>query len=62
MNVLGVTFDSKLNWSNHVANAIGKANIALFALRLIKKLITNAEMRTLLDSNFYSILYYNAVI
>ena len=25
MNVLGVTFDSKLNWSTHVANAICKA-------------------------------------
>ena len=37
MNVLGVTFDSKLNWSIHVANSISKANKALFALRLIKK-------------------------
>ena len=62
MNVLGVTFDSKLNWSIHVANSISKANKALFALRLIKKFFTDTEMRTLLDYNFYSILYYNAVI
>ena len=60
--MLGVIFDSKLNWSIHVANSISKANKALFALRLIKKFFTDAEMRTLLDSNFYSILYYNAVI
>ena len=62
MNVLGVTFDSKLNWGIHVANTKSKANRAFFALRLIKKFFTNVEMRTLLDSNFYSILYYNAVI
>ena len=62
MNVLGVTFDSKLNWSIQVANSISKANKALFALRLIKKFFTKNEMRTLLDSNFYSILYYNSVI
>ena len=62
MNVLGVLFDSKLNWSMQVANSISKANKALFALKLIKKFFTQNEMRTLLDSNFYSILYYNAVI
>ena len=62
INVLGVTFDSKLNWGIHVANSISKANKALFALRLIKKYFTENEMRTLLDSNYYSILYYNAVI
>ena len=53
MNVLGVTFDSKLNWSIQVANSISKANKALFALRLIKKFFTKKEMRTILDSNFY---------
>ena len=62
MNVLGVIFDSKLTWSIHIANAIGKAKKALFALRLIKRFFTKAEMRTLLDSNFYSVLFYNSVI
>ena len=62
MNVLGVLFDSKLTWSNLVAKAISKANKALFALGSIKKFFTKDEMRTLLDSNFYSILYYNAVV
>ena len=38
MNVLGVIFDSKLTWSIHIANAIGKAKKALFALRLLCKL------------------------
>ena len=60
--MLGVTFDSKLNWSAHIANAINKLKKALFALRLLPKYLNQYEMRTLWDSNFYSILYYNAVV
>ena len=37
INVLGVTFDHKLTWSNHISNQINKANRALHAIRLIKK-------------------------
>ena len=62
MNVLGIIFDSKLNWNAHVANALCKARKSLFALRLLRKFFSNQEMRVLLDSNFYSIIYYNAVI
>ena len=62
MKVLGVILDSKLNWQLHAATAISKAKKALFALRLLKKYFSLTEMRLLLDANFYSILYYNAVI
>ena len=62
MNVLGVVFDSKLNWNAHVASAISKSRKSLYALRLLRKFFNDQEMRTLLDSNFYSILYYNAVL
>ena len=34
INVLGVLFDSKLNWNSHVSQSIAKAKKALFALRL----------------------------
>ena len=34
MNVLGVIFDLKLQWSNHVANTIRKANSALHANKI----------------------------
>ena len=37
MNVLGVCFDSKLAWAKHISNAINKANMALHAIKLIKK-------------------------
>ena len=62
INVLGVLFDCKLNWNAHIAKTISKAKKSLFALRLLKKYFTPDEMKTLLDSKFYSILYYNAVI
>ena len=40
INVLGVIFDSKLNWSLHIANTIVKAKKALYALKLLKKYFT----------------------
>ena len=62
MNVLGVTFDSKLNWSIQTANAINKANKSLFAIKAISKFFKKEEIKTLLTSNFYSTLYYNSEI
>jgi hypothetical protein len=62
MNVLGVTFDNKMQGSAQVSNAILKANCSLCAIRLIKKYCRKDELRTLLTSNFYSILYYNSEI
>ena len=37
MNVLGVSFDSKLNWRSHIQIAITKSQKALQAIRIIKK-------------------------
>ena len=62
INVLGVIFDSKLQWSNQVCQAINKAKRALHGIRLIKKFLTKQETKMLLTSNFYSILYYNCEI
>ena len=62
MNVLGVLFDSKLTWANHVSKQINKANKALHAIKLIKKYFNQTEILTLLTSNFFSILYYNSEV
>jgi hypothetical protein len=62
MNVLGFTFDSKLQWSGQVSNTLIKANHSLCAIKLIKKYFRKDELRTLLTSSFYSILYYNSEI
>ena len=62
MNVLGIIFDSKLNWAKHVASQINKANRALHAIKMIRKYFSKDEILQLLTSNFYSILYYNSEV
>ena len=58
INVLGITFDSKLQWSSQVSRAIRGANNALQAIKLIRKYFTTPEIVQLLTSNFYSRFYY----
>ena len=62
INVLGVEFDSKLQWGPQVAQVINKSKRALHAIRLVAKYMTKSETKQLLTSNFYSILYYNCEI
>ena len=59
MNVLGVQFDSKLSWSNHVNKTINKAKRTFHAINLIRKYFITNELKGLLASNYYSVLYYN---
>ncbi len=56
MNVLVITFDSKLQWSQQVANVVKKSAKALHVIRLIKPFFCFNELRSLIMSNFYSIL------
>ena len=63
MNVLGIIFDSKLNWNEHIATSIKKSNKALHAIRLIKQYFNPPELkRLLLSYYYYPILYYNSEI
>ena len=57
MNVLGITFDSKLQWTSQVSRAIKGANKSLQAIKLIRKYFTRNEIIQLLTSYFYSKLY-----
>ena len=62
INILGVIFDSKLQWTEQVANASSKALKAAGAIRLIKRFFTKTEIMQLITSNVFSILYYNSEI
>ena len=62
MNVLGVSFDSKLNWSEQVSNAIAKSNKTLYAIKMIKRFFKPSEIKILLNTHFYPVLYYNSEI
>jgi hypothetical protein len=62
INVLGLTFDSKLNWGSQVSRAIKGANNSLQAIKMIRKYFKTPEIVQLLTSNFYSKLYYGSEI
>lgn len=62
INVLGVCFDSKMRWSEQVCKSVSKALSSLYALKQIKQYFTQSEMKLLLNSIFYSKLYFNAEI
>jgi hypothetical protein len=62
MNVLGMTFDSKLKWGPQVSRAIKGANKALQAIKMIRKFFTTLEIIQLLTSNFFSRLYYGSEV
>jgi hypothetical protein len=59
-NVLGVIFDSKLQWYNQVAHTIEKANSTLDAIKMISRFFTLGELVSLITSNFYSNLFYTS--
>ena len=61
-NVLGVIFDQKLQWSDHIAQCISKSSKALNAIRLIRRFFSTKELLQIITANFYSILYYNSEI
>jgi GDP-D-mannose dehydratase len=50
INVLGVTFDCKLDWKEHVANTIKKSNTALYPVKMIKKFFKPNEQKLLLNA------------
>lgn len=60
IKILGVTFDSKLNWSTHVNESILKSKKTLQAIRLISPNFTIDEKLNIITSLFYSRLYYGA--
>jgi hypothetical protein len=43
LNVLGVIFDSRLKWTEHVANAIAESNCLLNVLKLNQKYFNTKE-------------------
>ena len=62
INVLGVIFGSKLQWTEQVANASSNALKAIGAIKLIKRFFNKKEILQLITSNVYSVLYYNSKI
>ena len=62
MNVLGIVFDSKFNWNDHVAKAISKSNMAFHCIRLVKFYFNPDELFNIITAFFYSAIYYGSEI
>ena len=58
INVLGVIFDSKLNWHSQITNTINKCKSTLHGLRIIRKYFNETEFLNIVNALFYSKLYY----
>ena len=62
INVLGITFDSKMKWNDHVEKAIKESSSSPYAIKLIGKYFSPDEVRNLLTALFYSKLYYGSEV
>ena len=62
IKILGVLFDSKLNWRPQVDECIGNCRRVLHGINLIKSYFTPDERLHLVNSFFYSKLYYCATV
>jgi hypothetical protein len=62
MKVLGIIFDDKLSWREQVSNVVKKTNRMLHGLRRIKKFLKSDQLKTVITSYYFSILYYGIEI
>ena len=50
INVLGVTFDATLKWTQHIESTLKKANSARFAIKMISKYFSNKELNDIITA------------
>jgi len=62
MKILGLNFDSKLNWSYQVNSSISHAKTSLHAIRLLSKYLTREKLLTISNAYFYQRLYYGSQV
>jgi len=62
MKILGINFDSKLNWQSQVNSAINKAKKSLHAIRILSKYLSRDKLITLSTAYFYQKLYYGSQV
>jgi hypothetical protein len=56
VNILGLTFNSKLQWSNHVATVTLKANCSIYVVKNICKHLKISELNKLITRNHFVII------
>jgi len=62
MKILGIEFDSKLNWSIHCQKVISNSKTSCYGLNHLRKFFTQEEMINIATAIAYSKFYYGAQI
>jgi len=62
MKILGVLFDEKMSWTNHIKKTIGKMNRLSVGLRFLRKRLQKREFLKATTSQFYGLLYYGSQV
>jgi len=62
MNVLGLTFDSKLDWGSQISSTISKCSRTLHGLRNIRKFFNTNQFKQIITAFFFSVLNYGMEI
>ena len=58
INVLGLTFDSKLTWEAQVSRTISRTNRMLHGLKRIRRFLNTEQAQQVMTSYYFSVLYY----
>lgn len=59
---LGITLDSKLQWSHHIAQLAGRLSSAAYAVRRIRQLTDVDTARLVYFSYFHSVMSYGILL
>lgn len=62
MKVLGIMFDDKLKWSEHVDGVVKKTNRILHGLRQIRGILNKEQSKCVVTSFYFSVLFYGCEI
>jgi len=62
IKVLGITFDSNLGWASHLEKIKQKARFVLHKMKFLRRYLTMEEMKKVITSHFYGMIYYGAPV
>jgi len=62
MKVLGVQFDSKLDWTKQVSATVSKTNGMYFGLKTIRRHLKPEQAKQVVTAYYFSVLYYGIEI
>ena len=58
LKLLGLTFNEKLNWTDHFKNIVAKLSKQLYVLRILKRLLNHDHLITVYNAIFRPVLDY----